>query len=354
MRRAAKDVAPGIRFDGVKKRPQAHLIDEAGATLLRKVLPPEWVIREYRPDYGIDFAVEVFDRSKTNELTSLGEQFFVQLKSRSNIAPITKTVQARFNVEKEPLRYNTADERTIAVLPISIETSCLELARSMGPAVPLLLIVADINLSELHWVCLTDFVDKVLVPQSPNFELQASHTVYIPVRNRLDTSEAGLIPIRFFARRAKLYAAFNRFRYQRHEIRYALDRAQLTPDHQLAESDLIGLASHFLNLSSAYDFWQTTHAWPSVGLTYLHVVSLANVIERVRSGESPGTIFLSQLNGVPITSEAKPELARFLLTSKIAATFDLLANLGNMFEELCREWHLPTYLGDLAEEHAIR
>ena len=31
----------------------------------------------------------------------------------------------------------------------------------------------------------------------------------------------------------------------------------------------------------------------------------------------------------------------------ISSLWDLLVNLGRMYEELCREWFLPTYLGDL-------
>jgi len=43
----------------------------------------------------------------------------------------------------------------------------------------------------------------------------------------------------------------------------------------------------------------------------------------------------------------------FHLAATITGAFENLANLGNMFEEICREWFLPTYLGQFAEEHSL-
>jgi hypothetical protein len=43
-----------------KSRNEQHLIDDAGVRLLRSRLPPDWVLRDYKPDYGIDFALEIF------------------------------------------------------------------------------------------------------------------------------------------------------------------------------------------------------------------------------------------------------------------------------------------------------
>ncbi|MNT45801.1 hypothetical protein D3C72_1824020 [compost metagenome] len=76
---------------GAKKRSFQHLIDQDGQQLLREKLPKHWVVREYRPDYGLDYAVEVFktvesaDGGRPNYET-LGEHFFVQLKSADDPA----------------------------------------------------------------------------------------------------------------------------------------------------------------------------------------------------------------------------------------------------------------------------
>jgi hypothetical protein len=337
----------------MKKRPESHIVDTAGAQLLRSALPDAWVVRPYQPDYGIDFAVEVFD-SFGDGFVSLGEHFFIQLKSHSNVKWIKKQVHARYNVEKGPLTYDRAVACEIAVSPEPIETAELQLARSMGPAVAFLLVIADTTRSEAHWVCLNDFVDKVLIPEVSDLSTQSSHTVYLPNFNRINRTDSALLPIRFLARRAKLYAAFNRFRYQRHEVYYALGRYRASPDHQAAVSDLLRLVDHFLATVLAYDFWKTTYAWPAIELTYIHTEATATLVKRALGGEPLQSIFESLLRNIPVADEAKAQLPEFLLASDIQSTFDRLANLGNMFEEICREWFLPTYLGNLAEEHAIR
>jgi hypothetical protein len=43
-----------------KKRSDQHLIDQDGIGLLRTKLPRHWLLREYRPDYGLDFTIETF------------------------------------------------------------------------------------------------------------------------------------------------------------------------------------------------------------------------------------------------------------------------------------------------------
>lgn len=45
-----------------KRRVPQHLVDERGIELLRRKIPENWVLREYRPDYGLDFAVEVIEK----------------------------------------------------------------------------------------------------------------------------------------------------------------------------------------------------------------------------------------------------------------------------------------------------
>jgi hypothetical protein len=39
---------------------EQHVIDKEAQDLLRSVLPKNWILRDYRPDYGLDFALEVF------------------------------------------------------------------------------------------------------------------------------------------------------------------------------------------------------------------------------------------------------------------------------------------------------
>ena len=180
-------------LENMKKRPASHVIDSTGAQLLRSALPEEWVVREYQPDYGIDFAVEVFD-SQGDGFVTLGEHFFVQLKSHSDVKWITKEIYARYNVEKTPLTYNRNESSRIRVIAEPLETAELQLAQSMGPAAPLALVVADITRSEVHWVCLNDFVEQGARPGSGTYCASFTHRSHTGLQshrtNRCSTSSA--------------------------------------------------------------------------------------------------------------------------------------------------------------------
>jgi hypothetical protein len=66
--------------DRAKRRAPQHLIDERGIALLKRLLPENWVVREYRPDYGLDFAVEVFEMRQFNILRRLESTFLYNSK----------------------------------------------------------------------------------------------------------------------------------------------------------------------------------------------------------------------------------------------------------------------------------
>src|SRR5512137_2210645 len=89
-----------------KQMTEQHIIDAEAQALLRSRLPRHWVLREYRPDYGLDFSLEVFQESKgQNEkyLTyeTLGEHIFIQLKSVASSTALPLKIYGRYNVEKE-------------------------------------------------------------------------------------------------------------------------------------------------------------------------------------------------------------------------------------------------------------
>ena len=62
------------------KRPRNHIIEDESEEILKKILPPEWVLRKLSPDYGIDYLVEVFENNE-----STGTHFFIQLKGTDDI-----------------------------------------------------------------------------------------------------------------------------------------------------------------------------------------------------------------------------------------------------------------------------
>ncbi|MDO9505878.1 DUF4365 domain-containing protein [Hydrogenophaga sp.] len=87
-----------------KKRPDQHIIDQDGQQLLREKLPKAWLLREYRPDYGLDFTVEVFKTLEPIEgrrpmHETLGEHFFVQLKSIDDPLAYSTRWRTRFQAD---------------------------------------------------------------------------------------------------------------------------------------------------------------------------------------------------------------------------------------------------------------
>ena len=330
----------------MKRRSKSHLIDARGIVLLQQALPTEWVIREYKPDYGVDYAIEVFDYVTPHDLVTLGEHFYIQLKSASRLKRLGKTIHPRGNVEMAPLSHDKSSATVASVIAFAIDSDELALALSMGPAVPLLLVCAELETSTLYWVCLNDVADKLMRPVSAFFDRQQSHTVHLPTRNVLDGSAASLTPLRLFSRRGKLYAAFNRFQYQRREIVFALER------HEISRTDesryaLLELVKHFLSISLAYDFWRAGHGWPALESTHALASSLQNVVERALSGEPLEVVLADSLAKQNSSGWDPTDLVEMSLSTRISIVFDQFASLGSLFEEICREWFLPSYLGEL-------
>jgi hypothetical protein len=335
----------------MKRRPVSHVTDTAGVNILRKILPTEWVVREYRPDYGIDFDVEVFDFTVLGELVSLGEHFFIQLKSRSRVETIELVAYPHYNIEKQPFQEDYKKEVVISCIPVQLSVSDLLLARSMGPALPVLLVLCDTANETLHFVCLNDYVDKIVIPSDPQFASKDSMSVYIPVCNFISATTTDLLPLRFFARRAKLYAAFNRLRYQRHELTYVLDGLSDTPYEDIGKSEAIVTIQNFIEIVKGYDFWETTRAWPAIELTWQSVIDLEKTICRCMAGEDPVRVFGERHLEKQSLEVVNPSL---FLASEIENTWNMLANLGNIFEEYCRERFLPTYLNAFLDGTSFR
>lgn len=59
------------------KRPREHILEEESRKRFEQLLPDHWVIRQPKPDYGIDAEVEVFNEDGS----STGLVFNVQLKA---------------------------------------------------------------------------------------------------------------------------------------------------------------------------------------------------------------------------------------------------------------------------------
>jgi len=151
--------------------------------MIRRALPAEWVIHDYKPDYGIDLVVEVFDYidEERRIAETLGDLFFVQVKSINSTTTRKLRVCARTNVEICPLRRDRTEETEIEVVKYrAIEVPALTTIQAMGSGLPALLFLASFDLEKVFFVCLNDLIDKVIVPEDRGFHDRRNKTISIP------------------------------------------------------------------------------------------------------------------------------------------------------------------------------
>ena len=312
-----------------KRRVIQRRMEEESYGILRNALPQEWVLHQYAPDYGIDLVVETFEYidEKRSVAETLGEFFFVQLKSKKNIKTREINVNGRYNVEKI---YKTIPEETskIEVIPYQIDIDELLTVQSMGHAVPTILFLVDLETKKVYFICLNDYIEKILIPNKTLEKNKSTVTIYIPISNVLD-EERCICHLSFLARRSKLFGAFNKFYYQMNEL-----ERQMSPD----------LVLHFISIIKKYDFWNSKVIWPALEGMYEELL----LIEKYyKYGPD----------------EAKKDWSKFDLDAYIEkdcvdhfafSFWSKLCNLGRIYEEICKEWYLPTAFWEESYDKSYR
>jgi len=320
-----------------KKRPVQHVIGERGVEIVKKCFPKEWVVREYTPDYGIDLSVELFSPCENSFITN-GEHIFFQVKATTELQQRRMTVSERKNVE---LEYKKGKEMAgeIGVISFSLDTALLMLVEAMGSAVPVVLTVVDIEKEEVFFVCLNDYIEKVLVPEEPDYGEKKEKTIYIPVRNRLDKHE-GIEIIKWYAKRPKLYALFNKINYQAKELEYC------------GQFEIVHRIKHFLYLLNRSDAWSARTYFPL--MDYLKT-EMDYYFEHGTTQGTERTLKSLVEEGVDIDEEeyeatycvGKVSLRESTLVQELHLLWDRLASMGDVFEDVIKEYFLPTMLNVL-------
>jgi hypothetical protein len=149
--------------------------------------------------------------------------------------------------------------------------------------------------------------------------------MYIPTKNEITDEEASLLPLRHYAARAKLYAAFAKFTYQHHELELQLQSCLvaledgLVDDYQkrLLEQGL-ALIKHYLDSAKRLPIWTSVSVWFPLSEARKHL----EVLEKKLAG------------GAVLTTG---------LVAEAIEIWQRLELLGRLYEETCREWFLPTY-----------
>jgi len=327
-----------------KRRVYQHIMEDKSMSLLRSRLPEEWVIREYRPDYGIDLAIEVFkfvdyERTKAD---SLGEWFFSQVKSISKTKISKVKVSSVYNEDYDGNKINSDEFIKIDAIPFRIDTDELLTIQAMGSAIPVILFLVTLDTQKVFFLCLNDLIDKVIITEDPNYTRKSTKTIYIPIKNEVTlNNEATLQPLRFYAKRPKLFSAFSKFIYQEDKVRYLVDDISTRIIEEFPQCSILNVIQRFLRIIKPYDFWETTAEWGLILHCYKHITSLESLINKILR---TGKVELSDFNQAkPIEGFCPVESACFLLKSEIRFTWQCLKSLSNLYEEECREWYLPTF-----------
>ncbi|MBF9018635.1 MULTISPECIES: DUF4365 domain-containing protein [unclassified Oceanispirochaeta] len=319
-----------------KRKTESQVTGERAVEIVKEKLPSEWTIRELNPDYGIDLEIEPFEEIKIDQVghyQTLGEHLYIQVKGTKSIVKRTIPIHERSNVERLPIPERVLPQTKygeLEVLTFNLEMSEIFTIHRMGSGVPVLLFLVDIVSENIYFICINDYIDKILLPE---FGLdvfdQGSKTIYIPIENMIDNSSTSHSPIKWYAKRAKYYSAFLKFSYQKTNLEYSIsyfDEAKYQ-------------ATKLLML----DIWYQENEWRPINSLYSDLKTLAET----------GT--LNKFNGNYSDDDCIweiPELGNrlysrqgFDIFTSIKMLWNQLSNLGAVYEDTCREWNLPSYMG---------
>jgi len=105
------------------------IIQKESENILRSILPNNWLIREQKPDFYIDYSIEIVENG---ELT--GKICYVQLKGKSNL-----------KISHKEIVYQLSSKHLIYFRD--------------NLQIPVFLIVTDINQNEGYWVFLQKYIN---------------------------------------------------------------------------------------------------------------------------------------------------------------------------------------------------
>lgn len=320
-----------------KRRSLNQMQGDAGEELVAAAFPQQWLTRKIGADFGIDLHVEVFDWTddRRKSADTLGEHLFVQVKSCATSTFRMMTVHERMNVSKYGTTTSEGGKSArIEVLPYVLDVDEILTVEAMGNATPVLLCVAAMDSGLVYYVCLNDYISRVLLPSKPGFVSQKTVTIHIPTQNVLDRDDASIAYLWMLARRSKLYSAFNTFNYQYNEILYLLDdlenyRLAAAGEPSPVPDPILDMVEHFLSSNLRLDIWRPIDrgGW----------FVLQDVEDRFAALRGLLSSYRLPLN----------EMQMIMAGVEIRNTFAMAANLSRIYEELAREWHLPTLLSGL-------
>ena len=103
---------------------------------------------------------------------------------------------------------------------------------------------------------------------------------------------------------------------------------------------------NFIKIIKRYDFWNNTPWWPLIKLSYQDILDCETIAEEMKSGKVRDES-LEKFVRLKELRKSMPEeySERFPINTAFSTTWNKLSTLSRVFEDLCREWFLPTYVG---------
>lgn len=310
-----------------KRRTPNQIAEDTSYSILRELLPSEWVVHDYKPDYGVDLVVEVFQKLECgSDYQTLGEHLFVQLKSVARAMKVRK-VEKHLQASAARPDEATESEQTCQfdIVKFVVDTDLLHLAGSMG-GIPLVLIVVYLQEKRAFFICLNDYFDKIVIPSCIDTENQKTLTIEIPLANEI-LPELGAQPLAWYAKRPKLLSAFLRFEYQRSamesSVRHDMSIKEL--GHEIVGKRML-LFSQMLRDLLRLDIWSSMNIWPAWANLREFALRVQYKVE-APTPKTPHDCLVAECGIITI--------------------WENLVALGHCYEEVCREWFLPTVLGQL-------
>lgn len=281
-----------------KIRSKQHILGDKAIKFLYDVFPDAWVIRQLDPDYGIDLDVELFDYEDDKCIT-LGEHVFFQVKGTENPQYITKKLNG-YQVD---------------VLAYPLEVSELNLVERMGSAFPVLLVVVDLVDKKGYFLCLNDYIKKVLPNYNMEYKKQKTISIYIPVKNIITKDE--YLAIRWYGIRNKIYAMFHEMLSDIRDIYYS-------------ENKYISL-KQFIEYYKNYDVIKRGTYWTELQTINEQLIELSN-------NNYIYPIVFNRFNTEYFDIQNYHDQ---LIDSSIFLLSENINNACSLFESYCRTWFMP-------------
>jgi hypothetical protein len=323
-----------------KRKTSSHIIEAKSLDIIKKSLPNYWTIRDYKPDYGLDLSIEVFETTEDGKAyETLGEHFFVQVKGTENLEIGTKTIFEDSNVEKGNNNFsNRIKYKDINVVKFPIETTELYTVERMSGSVPVFLFIVDIISEEIYFLCLNDYIDKVLAPYEPNYFNNKTKTIYIPTSNTI--TNQGIKALLFYAKRPKLYSFFIKASYQNDEIQY------------ISDENLLNIYPVFIEKLLRYDIWSLKDTWSLINLYHRQLIKLKNEKAFEEIDQLMSTRGLNNVDKEWTTQHSDLEVTEYeaFFFMCLRKLWQNLAEISHIYEADCREWFLPTYYNTIISE----